>query len=62
MNEWIHFLGNQDFYCAGRYKYRIGKVLLTCEVELKFEIEGMNWIISHLSINIIYLRIYVFLS
>ena len=25
MSEWIHILGNQGFFCAGRYKYKIGK-------------------------------------
>ena len=24
MNERVNSLGNQDFYCAERYKYRIG--------------------------------------
>ena len=61
MSEWIDILGNQDFYCAGRYKYGIGKGKgKTLWGGLEFGIEGMNYFISdYLSV---YLSMYICFS
>lgn len=40
MSEWIHILGNQGFFCAGRYKYRIGKgKKQPCEVDWNLKLK-----------------------
>lgn len=65
MSEWIDILGNQDFYCAGRYKYGIGKGKeKTLWGRLEFGIEDMNYFISvclsvHLSIYLYHLSMYI---